>query len=148
MVGSIGVYTLHQDVSKAIDAAGLKFTFISAGKYKVEGNSFQPLTDEAAKASQANVDSYYGNFTSDVARGRGVPVDQVRNGFGQGRVVKDYDAMRAKMADRIGTLDATIKGLMARKPSPGGGSANAAVAAADADFAMRLRRHRVRRLSP
>lgn len=146
MVGSIGVYTLHQDVSKAVDAAGLKFTFISAGKYKVEGNSFQPLSDEAAKASQAVVNSFYGDFTGDVARGRGVPVDQVRSGFGQGRLVKDHDAIKAKMADRVATLDATIKRLMARKPGQGGRSAGAQVAAgataAAADMEDAFRRQR------
>lgn len=148
LVGSIGVYTLHQDVSKAVDKAGLKFTFISAGKYKVEGNAFEPLSSEAAKASQALIDGYYGNFTSDVARGRGVPVDQVRNGFGQGRVVKDNDAVKAKMADRIGTLDSTIKGLMTRKSNQGSRQASAHAAgasAADAD-ALRRRRHALRSL--
>ncbi len=143
LVGSIGVYTLHQDVSKAVEKEGLKFTFISAGKYKVEGNAFEPLSSEAAKASQAMIDSYYGNFTGDVARGRGVPVDQVRNGFGQGRIVKDNDAVKAKMADRIGTLDATIKGLMARKPGQGSRSASAAHAAAgETATDMEFRRQR------
>jgi signal peptide peptidase SppA len=141
LVGSIGVYQLHQDVSKAAAAAGLKFTFISAGKYKVEGNSYEPLTDDASKASQALVDSYYGNFTSDVARGRGVPVDQVRNGFGQGRVVKDNDAVKAKMADRVGTLDATIKGLAGRKPSQGARSSSAQASATPDPDDFRRRRH-------
>ncbi|WP_261334877.1 S49 family peptidase [Rhizobium leguminosarum] len=148
LVGSIGVYTLHQDVSKAVDRAGLKFTFISAGKYKVEGNAFQPLSDDASKASQGRVDSYYRDFTGDVARGRKVPVDQVRSGFGEGRVVKDHDAVKAKMADRVGTLDSTIKGLMTRKPNQGSRPAGAHAAGAnavDAD-AFRRRRHALRSL--
>jgi signal peptide peptidase SppA len=115
MAGSIGVYTLHQDVSKAVDAAGVKFTFISAGKYKVEGNSFEPLSDEAAQASQSQVDAYYGDFVSAVARGRGVSTDDVTGGFGQGRVVKDKQAVKAGMADRVDTLDGTIRRLSTAK---------------------------------
>lgn len=117
MAGSIGVYSLHQDVSKAVDAAGLKFTFISAGKYKVEGNAFEPLTDEAAQAAQSNVDAFYSDFVSAVARGRGVSVDDVIGGFGEGRVVKDKQAVKAKMADRVDTLDGTIRRLSSAKKS-------------------------------
>jgi capsid assembly protease len=38
--GSIGVYTMHTDVSKALKQDGLKVTLISAGPYKVEGNPY------------------------------------------------------------------------------------------------------------
>lgn len=117
MAGSIGVYSLHQDVSKAVDAAGLKFTFISAGKYKVEGNAFEPLSDEAAQAAQSNVDAFYNDFVSAVARGRGVSVADVTGGFGEGRVVKDKQAVKAGMADRVDTLDGTIRRLSSAKKS-------------------------------
>ncbi|RUM06809.1 S49 family peptidase [Rhizobium chutanense] len=117
MAGSIGVYSLHQDVSRAVDAAGLKFTFISAGKYKVEGNSFEPLSEEAGQAAQSNVDAFYSDFVSAVARGRGVSVDDVIGGFGEGRVVKDKQAVKAKMADRVDTLDGTIRRLSSAKKS-------------------------------
>ncbi|NEI60920.1 S49 family peptidase [Rhizobium leguminosarum] len=117
MAGSIGVYSLHQDVSKAVDAAGLKFTFISAGKYKVEGNAFEPLSDEASQAAQSNVDAFYNDFVSAVARGRGVSVGDVTGGFGEGRVVKDKQAVKAGMADRVDTLDGTIRRLSSAKKS-------------------------------
>lgn len=117
MAGSIGVYSLHQDVSRAVDAAGLKFTFISAGKYKVEGNAFEPLSDEAAQAAQSNVDAFYNDFVSAVARGRGVAVADVIGGFGEGRVVKDKQAVKAGMADRVDTLDGTIRRLSSAKRS-------------------------------
>lgn len=42
-VGSIGVVTAHQDVSKALRTAGVETTLISAGKHKTEGNPFEPL---------------------------------------------------------------------------------------------------------
>lgn len=121
-VGSVGVYALHQDVSKAAEMQGVKFTFVSAGEYKVEGNSFEPLGDEAKAAVQKMVDSYYSDFTKGVAKGRGKPVADVRDGFGKGRVLKDGDAVAAGMADRVGTLDDTLRRLSNPK-KPAGASA-------------------------
>lgn len=118
-VGSIGVYGLHRDVSKAAEAQGVKFTFVSAGKYKVEGNQYEPLTDEATQALQAQIDDYYRDFTTDVARGRGVKVSDVVGGFGEGRVEKDRVAVKLGMADRVATLDETLRRVASMKTSSG-----------------------------
>jgi signal peptide peptidase SppA len=108
LTGSIGVYQLHEDDSAALDNMGVKFTFISAGKYKTEGNSFQPLDDEARTAMQGVVDDFYGMFTKAVARGRGVAVKAVVNGFGQGRCLTAQDAVKQGLADRIATFDEVL----------------------------------------
>ena len=84
LTGSIGVFVAHQDLSAAAEQLGVKTTFVSAGKYKVEGNSTEPLSDEARAHIQSLVDNAYSMFTSDVAKGRRVSVDSVRNGFGEG----------------------------------------------------------------
>jgi signal peptide peptidase SppA len=148
--GSIGVYGLHTDVSEAAKRQGLKFTYVSAGKYKVEGNPYEPLGDVAYAAQKRLVDGYYGDFTRDVARGRAVKIDEVRNGFGEGRVVKDTEAVRLRMADRVGTLDATLQSLMKRKPSPTP-VRNAAQNVRDGqgieNSEMRMRRQRLRMLA-
>jgi ClpP class serine protease len=57
------------------------------GKFKTEMSPFQPLSEDAKAEIQARVDKFYGMFVQDVARGRGTTVDQVREGFGQGRMV-------------------------------------------------------------
>jgi signal peptide peptidase SppA len=110
-VGSIGVFTAHQDLSRALEQTGVTTTLISAGKYKTEANPFQPLGEEARAAIQARADEYYAMFTRSVARGRGVSVDAVRTGFGEGRVVGARQALTLGMVDRIGTLDDTIARL-------------------------------------
>ena len=86
-VGSIGVWQAHFDYSQALAAEGVAPTLISAGKYKVEGNPYAPLDAEAQGFMQSRVDDYYAAFTKGVARGRGVPIAQVREGMGQGRVL-------------------------------------------------------------
>ena len=113
-VGSIGVFAAHEDVSKALEGMGVKTTFISAGKYKTEGNPYEPLSGEARDAMQAKVDAYYQQFVNAVARGRNTSADQVQSDFGQGRMVMAGPARRAGMVDRVATLDQTLKRLGAR----------------------------------
>ena len=112
VVGSIGIVAEHQDLSGAEERQGTKTTLISAGNKKVLGNPFEPLTDEARANIQEKVDTYYSMFINAVARGRGVPVSGVRNGFGEGDTVLAAEAVKLKMADRIGTLDQTIQRLL------------------------------------
>ena len=86
-VGSIGIWMAHEDMSKALADAGITVTLISAGKYKVEGNPYGPLGEDAAAFQQSSVDAYYQAFTQAVAKGRGVAVSDVRAGMGQGREI-------------------------------------------------------------
>lgn len=111
-VGSIGVYTVHQDLSAAMEQKGIKNTFISAGEYKTEGNAFEPLSDDARAEIQRVVDSYYGMFVGAVAKQRGVTTAQVESDFGRGRMVMARDAVKTGMADRVATLDETISRLL------------------------------------
>lgn len=110
-VGSIGVYAIHDDMSRAMDAEGVTRTYIKAGKFKTEGNPFEPLSDEARAAMQATVDEFYGMLVADVAKGRGVKAADVRDGFGEGRVVTAKNAVSLGMADRVATFDETIAKL-------------------------------------
>jgi len=108
-VGSIGVWQAHQDYSKAMDEAGVKTTLISAGKFKVEGNPYAPLDEEAQGFMQSRVDDYYAAFTKAVAKGRGVSIPQVRDGMGQGRVLGADAALASSMVDGIATFEDVVK---------------------------------------
>jgi signal peptide peptidase SppA len=114
-VGSIGVFSIHEDHSKQLAEEGVAVTLIRAGKYKTEGNPFEPLSDEARAAVQGEVDRYYSLFTRDVAKGRRVDVEAVRNGFGQGRMVNAQDALKLGMVDRVATLDDVLSEVLAGK---------------------------------
>jgi signal peptide peptidase SppA len=108
-VGSIGVWQAHFDYSQAMADEGVKPTLISAGKFKVEGNPYAPLDEEAKAFLQSRTDDYYATFTKAVARGRGVPISQVREGMGQGRVLGAEAAQAANMVDGISTFSDVIK---------------------------------------
>lgn len=113
--GSIGVLAAHQDLSAALEKAGVKVSLISAGKYKTAGNPFEPLSDEERAVVQARVDDAYGQFVRDVARGRRVAQKAVRDGYGEGRVLSAADALAAGVIDRIGTFEETIARLAGRR---------------------------------
>lgn len=108
-VGSIGVWQAHQDVSAALDGEGVKVTLISAGKYKTEGNPYGPLDADAAAFMQSRVDDYYNAFSKGVAKARGVSIDAVRSGMGQGRVLGADAALAQNMVDGLLTFDQVIK---------------------------------------
>jgi len=118
--GSIGVYTAHEDLSKALEQEGISVELISAGKYKVEGSPFGPLTAEARAIKQAGVDAAYAQFTADVARGLGVAPKDIRHGYGEGRVLGAKDAKAAGLIDRIATMDETLGRLVGRQAATGG----------------------------
>jgi signal peptide peptidase SppA len=128
VVGSIGVFQLHQNLEGMAAAMGVVPQYIFEGPRKIEGNPFQPMDDAARGAFQAEVRAAYEHFTADVAAFRGVTVRTVRadpegsseKTFGGGRA---YSApqLRAQgllgsggMADRVATLQQTVDRLMGR----------------------------------
>ena len=133
MVGSIGVYTAHQSISEALKNEGIAITLISAGKYKVEGNPFEPLGDEARAETQAQIDTYYSMFTKAVAKGRGVPVERVRSDMGEGRILLAEAALKAGMVDGVMTFAEVVAGM--RKKGRANSARASAFAQAQADIA-------------
>jgi len=123
--GSIGIYATHFDMSRALDAEGVTPTLISAGKYKTDGNQYQPLSEEARADWQGQVDAYYEMFVAAVARGRARSEATVRNGFGEGRVLTAQAAVDAHMADRIGTLNDAVGRALALAKRRAGAQAEA-----------------------
>ncbi len=110
-IGSIGVVAMHEDISKAAEMEGVKISLISAGRYKTEANPFEALGADAREAMQAQVNFFYSAFVNAVARGRGVSASQVREGFGQGRMVSAQQAVDQGMADRVATSDHVLSRL-------------------------------------
>ena len=112
MLGSIGVYSIHNDLTEALAKVGVKRTLISAGKFKLEGADGAPLSEDGLAYRQEQVTKTYGRFVADVAKGRGITAAAVRGGYGEGRLVDADAAIELGMADKIATLDDTIDRLL------------------------------------
>jgi signal peptide peptidase SppA len=118
-VGSIGVFSVHEDLSKHLAQEGITVSLIKAGKNKFENNPFEPLSDDARAHIQGQVDEAYGQFVKDVARGRRVSQATVKEQYGDGRVFTGKEALKAGLVDAIGTMDSVISSLLGGAPSKG-----------------------------
>lgn len=116
-IGSLGVFAIHNDLSKALETLGVKRTFISSDPRKVQGNEATPLSDAARAEIQKVVDTSAARFRQDVAHGRSLTVDTVRSTFGEGAMFNADEALAIGMVDQIATFEDTVSSLLAGSTS-------------------------------
>lgn len=131
-IGSIGVISMHQDYSAALEAEGVKTTIVTSSPYKAEGHPEAPLSEEARAELLSKVMHYDALFTKAIAKGRGTTEARVRADFGQGRMVTAQDAVARGMADRVATLEQVLRGVGASSDGVRGEGAGVRLAAARA----------------
>lgn len=119
-VGCVGVIASHVDHSKADEEAGLKVTYVHAGRYKTESYGSVPFTAEAREYLQRQVDDLYAMMVRDIAAGRRTTQKDVRENFGEGRMLLAVDAVKAGMADRVGTFEDVLNDLVKAGGKSGG----------------------------
>ncbi len=110
-VGSIGVVTMHVDMSKALDDAGFKITFIQYGKHKTDGNPYESLSKEAKARIQARIDELGEIFVTKMARNRGLD-EQVIRDF-EALTFTASEATSNGLADSVGSLDDAVAAFAA-----------------------------------
>jgi signal peptide peptidase SppA len=121
VVGSIGVVLTHFDRSAQMEKAGVKPTLIYAGRHKVDGNPFGPLSDAVQADLQAEVMRYYEQFVALVAAGRSNLTEESIRAT-EARTYIGRDAIDRGLADRIATLEDVMSGLTSQ---PQGASTHA-----------------------
>jgi len=103
-VGSVGVYRMLEDVSKALEDDGIKIEFIAQPPEKVEDFGHIPLSEEARAHHEEQVGMTYDKFVGAVAKARGVTPSRVKTAYGKGRLMKGEQAVEIGMADRVASL--------------------------------------------
>jgi len=101
-VGSIGVMTGHTDMSARLEAQGVKFTPIYAGKNKGDGLHTAPLSEAAKARMQERVDAIHDIFVATVARNRGMDEQAVRDT--EAATFMAQQAVENGLADTVGSL--------------------------------------------
>lgn len=109
VVGSIGVVMMHADYSKRLDKEGIAVTLLHAGAHKVDGNPFEPLTDQVKADLQAEINAVYDQFIATVAKGRPMTPAAIRGT--EARVFLGAKAVEAGLADSVGTFDSVLAEL-------------------------------------
>lgn len=108
MIGCVGVFVNHFDISGSLEKNGVKVTQLAYGDHKLDGTQFAPLSDGAREVFQAYVDELGGEFDAACARGRGVTRKVVSETFGQGQMFRGKKAIALGMADKMGTFGQVI----------------------------------------
>lgn len=109
--GSIGVYSIHEDISGMLEKQGVNPTIIKEGEHKIAAHPFGPLTAEGREQLESLVKESAYAFRGAVAENRKVPRKTVVDSFGDGKVFGADELVKRGMADRVGTLQDTLSRL-------------------------------------
>lgn len=97
MVGSVGVYSIFQDQSEMLAAAGIKINAIASGDWKLAGMPFKPMSKEERAYFQDSVEYTAGKFRAAVSSGR----PQISAELMQGQMFKAEPAVANGFVDGI-----------------------------------------------
>lgn len=95
-VGSIGVWTAYADLSRQMAKEGVEIQSISAGKFKLLGAYWKPLSDEEKAMLQADVDRIYAQFKEAVKMRR-----EVADQYMQGQIFDGQQACEIGLCDGL-----------------------------------------------
>lgn len=111
LTGSIGVFGMIPDLSGLVtDKFGIHFTTIESNPNASGINIMGPMNEYQLAAMQASVEDIYDTFTSRVAQGRDMPVEDVRE-IAEGRVWVGSEALRLGLVDDLGTLSDAVEAI-------------------------------------
>jgi signal peptide peptidase SppA len=106
-VGSVGVVSMHVDMSKALDNYGVKVTFIYSGDHKVDGNPYEKLSPEVKADIQKSVDKSRAKFVALVARNLGLEPQIIYDT--QARTYRADDALKLGLITKIAVPSAALQ---------------------------------------
>jgi capsid assembly protease len=127
LTGSLGVFQVHMDYSEQEKSKGITKTILKAGNAKAA--SQEPLNEHTRANLQAMVDDCYLDFVNEVALGRDLDFDNVRENFGDGGIVSPREAVRVGMVDGIKTYESLLGEMSENGGVVGNASAVAAMSA-------------------
>ncbi|TAK50244.1 MAG: S49 family peptidase [Xanthobacteraceae bacterium] len=99
--GSIGVVTIHTDMSRALENDGVKVTLLSSGAHKVDGHPFGPLADDVRASIQARLDRSRELFAGAVGAFRGKRLTKDAALATEAQTYFGSDAVAAGLVDGI-----------------------------------------------
>ena len=108
--GSVGVYTMHVDMSKMLENWGLDITLIHAGEHKVDGHPYAELPEDVRADMQKSVDATYNKFVESVARNRNLSVEAVKDT--QARCYSADDALALGLIDSVASPLEAIRAFL------------------------------------
>lgn len=109
MLGSIGTVIGYRDTSARDERLGIKNVEIVSSQSPRKRPDM--ATDEGRAEIQARADDLTQVFATEVAQYRGVPLSKVLSDFGQGGILVGEKAVKAGLADRLGSFEGLLQEL-------------------------------------
>ena len=107
ITGSIGVILQFTNFEELLKKIGFRMEVVKSGPYKDVGNPGREMTAEEKAYLQEMVDNVHQQFVRDVARGRRMKVEKVRE-VADGRIFTGEQAMELGLVDELGNLKDAI----------------------------------------
>ncbi|HOE18707.1 MAG TPA: signal peptide peptidase SppA [Syntrophorhabdaceae bacterium] len=110
ITGSIGVIMQQTVVEDLMKKIGIQANTIKSGELKDAGTPFRKMSENERKYLNDVLTDIHEQFIKDVAEGRKIPVDTVRQ-LSDGRIFTGIQAKNAGLVDTIGTFYDAVDGL-------------------------------------
>ena len=117
LTGSIGVVSLHFDLSGLFAKLGISTTTFQRGKNADIASMYKPYTDDQRARMDASMRRVYDLFRGRVAAGRGMKIDDVDR-LGHGHVYSGTDAHALKLVDQLGGLHEAVAAVRSKAGIP------------------------------
>ena len=108
ITGSIGVISYFPNLRELLDKLGISATIIKSGRFKDTGNPDREMTQEEKDLLQETMDQAHRQFIRDVARGRKLSEEKVRD-VADGRIIMGETAQQLGLVDELGNFEDAVK---------------------------------------
>ena len=113
LTGSIGVYSIVQDISPLEKWAGFNNDGVSMTKAGDIYDLSRGMNEELNKQFRQNTENFYKNFVSKVANNRNMDFAEVLK-FAGGRIWRGDTALELGLVDKLGSLDDAIDSMASK----------------------------------
>jgi protease-4 len=103
VTGSIGVIWVFQNMSTDYKNNGIDYQIVKSGEMKDMGSPWKGLTGSEKEYANTVVMEVYGEFISDVSKGRNMSISNVK-ALADGRIYTGNRAKQLKLVDDLGDL--------------------------------------------
>ncbi len=104
ITGSIGVISYFPNLQELFEKVGFENVIIKSGRFKDVGNPGREMTQQERELLQATMDEAHGQFIRDVAAGRRLPEEKVRE-IADGRIIMGSTALELGLVDELGNFE-------------------------------------------
>ena len=107
ITGSIGVIAQFTNLEELFKKIGFRMEVVKSGAFKDVGNPGRAMTPEERQYLQKLLDNVHQQFVRDVARGRRMPEEKVRE-IADGRIFTGEQAKEMGLVDELGGLNDAV----------------------------------------